>query len=305
MSESDSSEESTPLNGSRDPKEWFIMISHYFQCTMTLVTFIYGVISWCLIRKFRNFNNYVYLSATLVNILRLAVGTLTLIKSGFSVPKSVENINLYFFIFMFLSAVYNYWLVVLCYMFYVDIVKVFDIKIKRKYLKSSLFAWGVPLLLLVISRSIFLLVELTEEDKTEKRLLVFARACIRVTSYAFPTIINSIFYVKLVYSLFSCKNAVNVIIPRKERIKQNVSRLCIATAMFILNNIFVLTMVLWDLFHCTNVVRSASFCLQVIVLSLFFPLLKSNRTSWYEHYKRKESVRQLVSRSSSSSLNQF
>ena len=283
----DSSVQIIPVIKSDDPAELYFVISHYFQCVMTLATFMYGVTSWCLIKKFRNFNNYVYLNAVFVNILRLTLGIFSLIRGGIYLTKLAQYINIYFFILMFFSAVYNYWLVVMCYIFYVDIVKVFDTDIKWKYFKSSLFAWGVPFIFLVICKSVLLFVDLTESRNQEIKLTAFAWAGIMITSNVFPTIINLVLYVKIVCNLFPCNDTVNVIIPKKERMKQNVCRLLIATCMFVLNNLFVICMLVWDLWSGSDIVRAVSFCLQIVVLSLFVPLVKSNRTLWQEYFKKR------------------
>lgn len=36
---------------------------------LTIAAFIYGVTSWCLIKKFRNYRNFVFLNAILPNLL--------------------------------------------------------------------------------------------------------------------------------------------------------------------------------------------------------------------------------------------
>ena len=288
MADLDISIETLPVDESDDyPTEVAYIVGHYIQCIMTLITFVYGVTSWYLFRKFRTFNNYVYLSIIIVNVFRLIVGTVTLFRTGLFIAKLVQYINLYFFVFMFLSAVHNYWLVVMCYMYYVDIVTIFKNEIKRKYLKSFLFAWGIPFILLIICVLTYVCIDLADDSDKETLVSKFVHVSVIICCNVLPAIMNLILYIGLVCSLFPCNGTVNAIIPKKERRRENLSRLSIATTMFLLSNIFVLMMFLWDLYNASNIVRTVSFCLQIAVLSLFIPLVKNNRVLWCEYYKNR------------------
>ncbi|KAF9798367.1 hypothetical protein SFRURICE_016005 [Spodoptera frugiperda] len=103
---------------------------------LTLIAFVYGVTSWCLIKKFRHFRNYVILSAITAGLLRLVtfqIGmsliTRDIVLNYPVVPALVASTMTYF------SLSFNCWLLVLCYIFYVDFVKVFRLDIHRRYLK--------------------------------------------------------------------------------------------------------------------------------------------------------------------------
>lgn len=259
----------------------YYMIGHYVQLAVTLFSFIYGVTSWCLIKKFRIFNNYVYINVILVNLIRLIVMSLPLVNYMY-IAVFLRSRALHFFIFMFLSAVFNYWLVVMCYMFYVDIVKVFNGDIKRRYMKSFLFAWGVPSITFLMGRLILLF-----NDK-EEFAVIFVDFGIFVICNVLPAVINLALFIKLVFSLFPYKNTnACVTLPKNERRRQILSRLCTATAMFALSNIFVLMMLIWDCLQFALLKRAFTFCLQIVILALFVPLVKSNRILWYDYYKNR------------------
>ena len=256
----------------------YVMVAHYVEFAMTLVTFLYGVTSWYLIRKFRSFNNFVYLNVILVNIMRLSVLSFTTMHSA------LELTTLTHFLFsIYLMTVYNYWLLVLCYIFYVDVVKVFRKDVKRKFLKSSLFAWGVPLMVLIGCRLASLIIDVLLEGNVEKRLLRLVTSCIFITCNIIPVIINITMFAYLVRSIF-CKDTVTEV-SKKERRRENCRRLCTATAMFILTNILVMALILWNVFEISFTQRALGLGLHIIAFALFVPLVKSNRVIWHEYYK--------------------
>ena len=289
MADNESGDLNSTLNDSDDIMNPFITVEwvlNYIQSGMSFVTFIYGVTSWYLIRKFRSFNNYVYLSAILVNLLRLTVLWI-LIVLFFRNSHFYNKFNhLLGYIFLYLTTVYNYWVVIMCYMFYKDIVKVFDISIKKKYLFSTLFAWGVPLIVFLICKLIFFFMESGANDKVVVWSVVVLLAAYICCSIL-PTVLNVVLFIKLVFALYPCNNKNAAAISKKERRKQNLSRLCTATAMFLLCNVFVATFLLWELLEFSHLISTFTLNIQIIVLALFVPLVKSNRAVWHEYYKNR------------------
>ena len=248
----------------------------------SVATFIYGVISWCLIRKFRNFNNYVYLSAILVNLLRLTLIWFNWLIFDKTSTASTLPLRLLIYVFLFLTCVYNYWLLVMCYMFYKNIVKVFDTSIKRKYLYSTLFAWGVPLIVLLIFRLSFFFV-------TDKLVfwITFVSLSFYITCSILPASMNLFLFIKLVFALYPCNGKNTCAISSKELRKQNLRRLCTAIVMFFLSNIVIGTFIIWALLKLPDYVLTLLFSVQTIVLAVFVPLVKSNRGLWHEYYKNR------------------
>ena len=261
---------------------FYYLIAHYIQLGITSATFMYGVTSWCLIKKFRTFNNYVYVNVIFVNFLRLIVVWLPFVNNAYTnVFQKYENLDV--FVYVFLLTVFNYWLVVMCYMFYVDIVKVFHNYIKRRYLYSFLFAWGVPSTVTGINRLIIFFMQ--RADVKEDFLQNFIEICNFITCSVFPAMINLVLFIKLLYSLFPCSETIACTMPKKVRRKQKLSRLFTATAMFVVSNIFVLTMLIWELLKVSVLTRILTTNVQILLLALFVPLLKSNRVYWHEYLK--------------------
>ncbi|KAH9643946.1 hypothetical protein HF086_016496 [Spodoptera exigua] len=141
----ETSEESSELDSELEPI--FVPVPYicvnYVLLGLCTITLSYGILSWCLIKKFRNFKNYVFLSGTLVNVIRLSLLAATVmhrdlntLKFAFSKLIFMSNLSLIYF-----STVYNNWMVVMCYMLYVDIVKVFKKDFKKKYVQVTLLTW--------------------------------------------------------------------------------------------------------------------------------------------------------------------
>ncbi|KAF9823529.1 hypothetical protein SFRURICE_011382 [Spodoptera frugiperda] len=266
----------------------FYVIAHYCQFILCISTFIYGLASWYILKKFRTFNNYVYLSAILVNILRLSVVSITLIHCDERYLKGtcMDKYSLYTLIFF--TTVYNYWLLIMTYMFYVDIVKVFENNVERKFLKSILFAWGVPIIVAILCLLISLIIEFSVEGDKERLLLVFVAASAAVACNYLPSVINLILFIKLIYVLFCSKHSDASAISDRERRIDNFRRFLTASAIFILSNVVVLTFILWDLLDFSILARAITLSVQIIAIAVFVPLLKINRNVWYEYFQKRK-----------------
>lgn len=256
-----------------------VYVGHYSILSTCLLSFIYGCVSWRLIRKFRNFNNYVYMNAILVNIFRLILMSCTVIHCDSKVSNAFRSIHpsFLFAIFNFLTAVYNHWLVVMCYMFYVDIVKVFRKDIKRRYLKSFIFSWGVPTIVFIICGFILMIIKEVVQNNKDKVMLLFMMISLIGMSQFLPVMVNLMIFIKLLCGLYVSKDNASVVSGAKRR-KENCRRLSIASAIFILSNITVLTFVIWDALELKVEVRGSTLGIQMGALAIFMPLLKSNRT---------------------------
>ncbi|KAF9823526.1 hypothetical protein SFRURICE_011379 [Spodoptera frugiperda] len=78
---------------------------------LSLIAFFYGVTSWCLIKKFRHFRNYVMLSAITVNTLRLSC--YLIFRLAFThFPLPVEVYIFIFADFVYFSLSFHCWLLV-------------------------------------------------------------------------------------------------------------------------------------------------------------------------------------------------
>lgn len=265
------------------PMYFLYVCSTYILLTFSTATIIYGVVSWSLIRKFRNINNYVFLSASLANAVRLIFVSVTTLyqKSDIYEPSFAA---LFFF---YITMVYQYLLLVMCYMFYVHIVKVFHKDVTRKYLKASFFAWGVPILLMIACCIIFAITVLFIGDPSEEFLKIFMPVVIIITCDVLPAIFNTVIFVKVIWSLFVNKTSHATVMSENARRKDILRRLLLATAVFVLSNFTAFSFTFWKLFDLPFAIRVVTLSLQTLVVSLFVPFLRSNRDSWQEYLKNR------------------
>uniref|UniRef100_A0A2A4JP70 Uncharacterized protein n=1 Tax=Heliothis virescens TaxID=7102 RepID=A0A2A4JP70_HELVI len=85
------------------------ILVEYLVLVLTLAAFLYGVLSWCLIAKFRHFRNFVYINAIVSSLLRLV--TVSLIIPGVMQIIHIDDkdiMNICRYICTYFSAVQNY-----------------------------------------------------------------------------------------------------------------------------------------------------------------------------------------------------
>lgn len=254
---------------------YYYMYLDYIVLVLTLATFLYGVTSWCIIKKFRHFKNYVYLNLILTGVLSFIV----IIIMDYP-TKSLIFYNSATCIYMYLKAVYSHWLVVLCYICYVDIVKVFRVDIRRRYLKSNIFAWAVP----VITVSSLILFSFYVIRYFEKYNVLLNNIAFN-GSVMLPLVVNFLMYIKIQFSLCHC-NANSTTNTGKWR------RFYMATLIFVFSDIVTLYsffLVVTIVPHMPLIVYIAMPLehVQTLALNLFFVAVKSNRTVWREYYSNK------------------
>ncbi|KAJ8707470.1 hypothetical protein PYW08_010722 [Mythimna loreyi] len=254
-----------------------MVIIAWILFTLTLIAAIYGVISWCIIKKFRHFRNYVILSAIVANLLRFTVFQLSL---ALFTEKLVMTYPVFTvipaFLMMFCSLSFHCWLLVLCYIFYVDFVKVFNIDIRRRYLKSSLFAWGLP----SVTAFIYLALELVMFVYNSKVIITYNMFRIfTMIILLIPAIISFVIYIVVLNSLFRGK------VPNENISSHKMRRFYIATLLFILSNIIVLTAIpeiLQVPILAIDIIGELGEYLNTIALNVYIIIVKSNRMIWRE-----------------------
>lgn len=253
------------------------IIVEYIVLVLTLAAFLYGVISWCLIKKFRHFRNFVYLEAIGSSLLRLT--TVSIVIPGVMQVIVIDDeqiMDIWRYICAYFTTVQNYWLLVICYIFYVDIVKVFRGHVNRKYLKASLFAWGLPFITFLLYY-IFI--------KFNKKILPSGSSSDLVANYVevfiiiSPLIFNCFIYIVVVFSLCRCFN------PSGSTSTNNWRRFYIASLLFVLSDVIVLSSFIWDILSLSFFIRAVMSKLQQIVIDLFLPVVRSNRELWREYLK--------------------
>lgn len=255
---------------------------HYIIMAVCVITFTYGVISWSLIRKFRNINNYVFLHATLSNVVRLTVIAATTLHTDYKEVMINYHCATYLF-FYYITMVYKNCLVVICYMFYVDIVQVFRKDIKRRYLKVTIFAWLVPLLLMISCLAIFTITVLCITNPSIEFISVFLPLVIIITCDVLPTFINGVIFIKVAWTLLFSKSVNADSMSKEARRKENCQRLGLLTSIFVLSQVTVFSFTFWKLLELPFAVRVVTACLQTLLVALFLPFTKKNRALWQEY----------------------
>lgn len=270
-------------------------VAKYTILTLTLVTFSIGVTSWRIIRKFRLYRNYVYLNAILTNFLQIIVNILIPYTMG-----SIKNAWFHRFFFclnVYLSSVKSHWLLLICHLFYADFVKVFDVHIQRRYLKSTLFAWGVSF----VTTTIFMFVlyyflyyssDMTIVNRSVSLIVVLTRG-----SSILALTANCCLYILIVRSV--CRN----FNTSSHTASNTWRRLYISTLIFVLSDIMMLSEYVASFFRSINF-TTAFLLLETLlpnfsafVLSVFFVVVKSNRKIWREFF-----ILKFKQRSSSATL---
>lgn len=274
FSEEDESEVSKPLH-------YTYMCFAYLLLCISLFTLSYGVTSWILIRKFRNINNFVFLNTSLAIVVRLIVVSTTILHRGFEI---FNEDYLSVIMLSYVTMVYKYCLVVICYMFYIDIVQVFYKDIKRKYLKVTLFTWVVPILLSSIFISVLALTMHVIEDPATEFIVSFITMIIAVACNALPAIVNSIIFIKIIWTLFFSKSD-GAALSKTAKCKDKLQRLCLAIALFVLSNLIITTLASWEIFDVIFILEYVTSALQIVIISLIVPFSKNNRALWQEYMK--------------------
>lgn len=284
---------------------WYISRSTDFiiksvVIAVTLATLIYGVVSWCIMKKFRTYRNYVFLNAILSNFL-YCVAVLwrkRILRSSDSIGWKVFS---YFFL-TYVSTAKCFWLVVINHMFYVDLVKVFDTHVQRRNLKSSIFGWGVSLITTAIYTYLryYNYFRFPTDYMAQGNLLV--RGTINLIAVyglqIIPLAVNCLMYLIIIFSL--CRSFISSAHPPSYIWRH----LYIATLIFVLSDILLLydyfiknllyyTMPLEDLrVQVATVLIKLFTKLSPLILDIFLIVLKSNRKLWYELYVKRMNQRQ-------------
>ncbi|KAF9823553.1 hypothetical protein SFRURICE_011406 [Spodoptera frugiperda] len=257
------------------------VVVEYLVLAMTLTAFIYGVISWCLIEKFRHFRNFVYINAVVSSLLRLlTVSIIIPCVMQVIVIDDKDILDICRYICTYFSAVQNYWMLVICYIFYVDIVKVFRGHVKRKYLKCCLFAWGIPFLTF-LTYYVFLYVNRKAKFYASRSTLDYFADSVEVFIIVSPLMINCGLYAAVLIALCHCFK------PKAPTATENWRRFYIATLLFLLSDVIVLSSFIWDVMSVTFVLRAVMSKLQQFAIALFLPLVRSNRDLWQKYFAKK------------------
>lgn len=114
---------------------------------------------WIVIPRWRKFSNYILFNTIFVFYMRLCapiVFVLYIIISDSTNYDDDDDSKIVFYCFEYLTVLCIYssccWLSVMTVTVYVDIACIFNNDITKKYLKCTLFAWGVPFVFTTIQK---------------------------------------------------------------------------------------------------------------------------------------------------------
>lgn len=236
-------------------------------CVLSLIASIYGLTSWCLIKKFRHYKNYVFLNIILSIFFSQSV---QLLSDTFDENMIVHGIC--FITVLYFVICFHHWLLVLSYIFYVDFVKVFHIDISRRFLKSSIFAWGMPALIVFA----FNLESITIESFDDQMLLKVLASIV-----FFPIFVNVVIYLLVLYSLFRSKDTVT---------HNNKWRsFYVSTLIFVLSDVIFICYTLEVSSYYSKVIFYLDYCglfINKLAIIVYFISAKCNRDLWKEVMKK-------------------
>lgn len=130
------------------------MLQTLYFWTIYLYTIIYITLSWiCIllwlkIAEWHKFSNYVFLNLTLAFTVRYFTPILPYILHIYRLIDSYDFVyKTFYYLFTFFGYSLCCWLTVMSVVIYNNIVKIYNSDMDKKYLMSSLFAWGLPLII--------------------------------------------------------------------------------------------------------------------------------------------------------------
>lgn len=102
------------------------------------------------------------------------------------------------FLLMYFYLSHHCWLLLLCFIFYVDFVQEFNFDVRNSFLKSSLIGWGVPFITTFLYFLVGLSLSICAYDNSIVIIAMPIAACI----IPIPLKVNFIIYLEEVYALF-------------------------------------------------------------------------------------------------------
>lgn len=234
---------------------------------LSTIIFIIGLTSWIIIRNFRHFKNYVFLSIILCNIMNIVAPILYRLWKKYKIQNEVVQ-HLVAIPYLYFKLSVNCWLVVLCYVFYVDFVKVLGGDVTRKYLKSNLFAWGIPSLSVVWN--VFVMRYIEKNAKIA--------APIYITSVFVPLIVNLFIYIRVVYALLKVD-----VHDKSDRC----GRIQASTVIFFVSGLLMLLVPLQRLVWVPDFLVLLLAHLQTFAIDVYFLAIKINRKVWRNYYAKR------------------
>lgn len=250
MIASESINNSTQENEDAEQLAETVLIYFYFCAILvSIATIVFGVITWTVIPKWRQFRHYVFLCLILTNIPDLLL-YLTLDMS----PIMEE------FIIVYSRITFTHWLMIITVMFYIEFVQVFrSLKtLKHVYLHANVFGWLVPFVTLLLTAG-------------RKEIEVYVTFTL--------LFINLVLYLNVLVAL--CKPSQ---IP--EHGQSFCKKLILSTFAFTVTGNFIWfpLMVLSAMDTEVFIAILWPYVITIMFINMFFLMLKSHRELWMEYW---------------------
>ena len=242
-----------------------VLSMHYGLLVLCIVAFIYGVTSWRAIKEFRHFRNYVLLNVIFTNMMRFLFSA----------------ISMSFVLAICLSS-FQFWLLVLSCIYYSDFVNIFKSDIRRKYLKTGLFAWGGPLILWTIPFIYVIIYGVLNHNMVLGENHFFSSTYYVIIVFCIPAAVNLFIYIAVLYILIRGSDGTTTSTNKWRSFFiallifiQSNSPLSFYTIYFQANDVFVYFLCVFaDL-------------LNTIVIDVYIIIVKSNRELWRKYLEKR------------------
>lgn len=252
---------------------------------LTLTVFIVGVASWIKFKNIRTLKNYVFLNIMFSRVLMFVAfsfnfyGLLKYFEERIDGVTSLTLVLIYDFFLSYFVLVFTFRVLVLSCIFYVDIVKVFNANITRRYSKSSLFAWGIPIIIVLVVCVLTPLFFYILEDYFSKETLdmvLYISTYMETVVLLFPLVIGIVIYIKVLITLFKTAKV------NKTSVRS--SQVYVATMIFLFSGAVLFIEPLIDLFETSMIFGEILGSSHIVAIDVYFLIVKSNRIVWQDYY---------------------
>lgn len=250
-----------------DTVDWIFFVA-------LVIATLFGLISWCLLKKFRTFRNYVLLSTIIAQMLLMLMFDPSDLFGEETVKNNEALRIIPFVLLVFFIMCVKCWLIVLCFVFSVDFVRVFHYDFRAKYLCSTLFAWGVPFIIVLIY-TIVGCVLINRPSQTD----IFDTPTAMIL-LLIPVAISLVTFIAVICRLFSDSSANNNLCVR----------FTIAISIFTLSNYCLFTIVTGILdknIYAVDILGEIIEYVIIIALIVFIVVLKSNWKLWRDYINKR------------------
>lgn len=260
----------------------------YFNVFSTGIVLIIAITSWILIPRWRSYRNFIFFNLFLTEVLLI----FCFMDKYFDANVFFHSLSKFLRLLgRYVNFVYFCWLFLFSINIYMDSVH-FKINLTWKFVKSSAFAWGLPLILNILLIIVNVVIKRKTSEDHKKN-----HHCHRHHHLNSSLIIKlALEIILLAVNFCAYLAAIFILLKQRDRGPSSEYR-----RIYIVTRTFVICIVLWLIsvvleasiskFHSNNLsdVYSTYFimhCTQNIYLKLYFLLSKSNCKRWRKYFRQ-------------------